>query len=123
MPPLAASNNDAFAMPPAAAQSIDAFAMPPAAAQSIDAFAMPPAAAAQNIDNQFAAMSLNQDSSAVSAEEEKAQSAIDDIFAEIKPVTATTTQAPASGNIDAAQLFDFGSADTLQGVNTQANIV
>ena len=53
---------------------------------------MPPAA--QNIDAQFNAMSLNQDASAVSAEEEKAQSAIDDIFAEIQPANNTAGQAP-----------------------------
>ena len=55
----------------------------------------------------------------MSAEEEKAQSAIDDIFAEIKPVN--TSGEPAQ-QMDAAQLFDFGSSDTAQGVAQQPNI-
>ena len=73
---------------------------------------MPPPS--KDINEQFGAMNLNAaDASAVSAEEEKAQSAIDDIFAEIKPVN--TSGAPPQ-QIDAAQLFDFGSSDTTQGV-------
>ena len=53
---------------------------------------MPPPS--KDINEQFGNMNLNQDSSAVSAEEEKAQSAIDDIFAEITPVNTTTAGQP-----------------------------
>ena len=45
------------------------------------------------------------------SEEEKAQNAIDDIFADIKPMTS---QAAQPIDIDANKLFDFASADTVQ---------